>query len=193
MLSRAWIVALALLCGGCAVWHEPRPALLRPAPDQAEPVATEQFSKTIPIINEQRERGRSAFDPNAPELFTCIDGARLEVRYSPDRAIARVGLNGGALVALRRVEQEAYLSYVSHGVQFLRSGPRAVYKNQSASVIVRRGDTLGAIAMRLYGDRSRGQEIAHINAEQVANPDMIYPGQVLRLPDGERRCRRTLI
>lgn len=42
------------------------------------------------------------------------------------------------------------------------------------------GDTLWAISERFYGDGNRYQEIA--NASGVANPDLIYPGQVLTIP-----------
>jgi len=42
------------------------------------------------------------------------------------------------------------------------------------------GDTLWAISERFYGDGSKYQVIA--DASGVANPDLIYPGQVLTIP-----------
>ena len=42
------------------------------------------------------------------------------------------------------------------------------------------GDTLFAIAERFYGDGNKYQMIA--DASGVANPDLIYPGQVLTIP-----------
>jgi nucleoid-associated protein YgaU len=42
------------------------------------------------------------------------------------------------------------------------------------------GDTLWAIAERFYGDGNKYQVIA--DASGVANPDLIYPGQVLTIP-----------
>jgi nucleoid-associated protein YgaU len=44
------------------------------------------------------------------------------------------------------------------------------------------GDTLGAIAMRHYGNASRHKVIADANPGSIADPDLIYPGQVLQLP-----------
>ena len=41
-------------------------------------------------------------------------------------------------------------------------------------------DTLWAIAERFLGDGNRYQEIA--NANGIANPDLINPGQVLNIP-----------
>ncbi|KAA1251021.1 LysM peptidoglycan-binding domain-containing protein [Mycobacterium simiae] len=42
------------------------------------------------------------------------------------------------------------------------------------------GDTLWAIAGRLYGDGNQYQVIA--DASSIPNPDLIYPGQVLTIP-----------
>jgi nucleoid-associated protein YgaU len=42
------------------------------------------------------------------------------------------------------------------------------------------GDTLWAISERFYGDGNQYQRIA--DASDVANPDLIYPGQVLTIP-----------
>jgi nucleoid-associated protein YgaU len=42
------------------------------------------------------------------------------------------------------------------------------------------GDTLSAIAQRFYGDGSEYQQIADANG--IANPDLIHPGQVLTIP-----------
>lgn len=47
-------------------------------------------------------------------------------------------------------------------------------------VVVQRGDTLSGIARRFLGDASRANEIAVLNG--ITNPNLIFPGQVLRLP-----------
>ncbi|GAB77562.1 LysM domain-containing protein [Austwickia chelonae] len=46
--------------------------------------------------------------------------------------------------------------------------------------VVSEGDTLWDIAERYYGDGSQYLRIAESN--QIANPDMIYVGQVLAIP-----------
>lgn len=56
-----------------------------------------------------------------------------------------------------------------------RSGTPAVPEQYT----VRAGDTLWAIAKRYLGDGSRYPEIAAANG--IANPNLIYPGQVLRI------------
>lgn len=48
---------------------------------------------------------------------------------------------------------------------------------------VKSGDTLYAIAKRLLGDGSRWKEIYNANTSVIGkNPNLIYPGQVLRIP-----------
>ena len=47
---------------------------------------------------------------------------------------------------------------------------------------VESGDSLWAIAQRFYGDGSQYSRIFEANRDQLDNPDMIQPGQVLRIP-----------
>ena len=48
--------------------------------------------------------------------------------------------------------------------------------------VVVRGDTLSQIAEREYGDATRWREIYQANRATIKNPNLIYPGQKLRLP-----------
>lgn len=45
-----------------------------------------------------------------------------------------------------------------------------------------RGDSLWRIAQRQLGSGTRWKEIYQLNEEQIQNPNLIYPGQVLQLP-----------
>lgn len=51
------------------------------------------------------------------------------------------------------------------------------------SVIIRRGDTLWQISRRVYGRGTRYTTIYKANQAQIANPDMIFPGQTFMVPD----------
>jgi LysM repeat protein len=48
---------------------------------------------------------------------------------------------------------------------------------------VRPGDTLSSIALRFYGSRSRWPAIFQANKAVIKNPDAIFPGEVLTIPD----------
>ena len=50
---------------------------------------------------------------------------------------------------------------------------------------VERGGTLGAIAKKFYGKAGAYPKIFEANKPMLDNPDKIYPGQVLRIPDAE--------
>ncbi|MEO5624356.1 MAG: LysM peptidoglycan-binding domain-containing protein [Dokdonella sp.] len=44
------------------------------------------------------------------------------------------------------------------------------------------GDSLSKIAKHVYGNAHRWREIFDANRDQLDNPDLIQPGQVLKLP-----------
>lgn len=48
---------------------------------------------------------------------------------------------------------------------------------------VARGDTLSGIAQKVYGRADRWQLIFQANRDKLDDPDRIYPGQVLVIPD----------
>ena len=50
--------------------------------------------------------------------------------------------------------------------------------------LVRPGDTLWAIAEANYGNGSSFPNIVRANPNQITDPDLIFPGQVLRIPIG---------
>lgn len=50
-------------------------------------------------------------------------------------------------------------------------------------VIIRRGDTLWRISRETYGEGRRYTVIYLANGDQIRNPNLIYPGQVFRLPE----------
>jgi nucleoid-associated protein YgaU len=47
---------------------------------------------------------------------------------------------------------------------------------------VAKGDTLGKIAKEFYGDAMKYPIIFEANKPMLKSPDLIYPGQVLRIP-----------
>ena len=47
---------------------------------------------------------------------------------------------------------------------------------------VKAGDSLSKIAAREYGDAGQWKKIHEANRDLIPNPDLIHPGQVLKLP-----------
>jgi nucleoid-associated protein YgaU len=52
------------------------------------------------------------------------------------------------------------------------------------SVTVQRGDSLWRISQRLLGSGYRYTQIYAANNNQIRNPSLIYPNQILVLPEG---------
>jgi nucleoid-associated protein YgaU len=49
--------------------------------------------------------------------------------------------------------------------------------------VVERGDSLWKIAKRHYGDGEKWRKIYEANRDQIKDPDLIHPGQKLRIPN----------
>lgn len=50
------------------------------------------------------------------------------------------------------------------------------------SYVVESGDSLSKIARREYGDMNQWRRIYEANKDQISDPDLIHPGQKLRIP-----------
>lgn len=50
------------------------------------------------------------------------------------------------------------------------------------SYVVVSGDSLSKIAKREYGDVNQWRRIYEANKDQISDPDLIHPGQKLRIP-----------
>ncbi len=48
--------------------------------------------------------------------------------------------------------------------------------------VVVKGDSLSKIAEREYGDANKWRTIYEANTDLIKNPDLIYPGQELKIP-----------
>ena len=52
----------------------------------------------------------------------------------------------------------------------------------SRTYIVVKGDSLSKIAKREYGDANKWRTIYEANKDLIKDPDLIYPGQELKIP-----------
>lgn len=64
--------------------------------------------------------------------------------------------------------------------------PAAATAPKMTTTVVSRGDSLWRISRAAYGDGARYTVIYGANHSQIRNPDRIYPGQVLVLPEPTR-------
>jgi LysM repeat protein len=69
------------------------------------------------------------------------------------------------------------------------AAPAAAAKAAARTYTVKSGDTLSKIAKEMLGNASDYTKIFEANRDQLTDPDLIKPGQVLRLPIGELHGR----
>lgn len=88
-------------------------------------------------------------------------------------------VSGGSESTARKVEpdRKADFSKVRGG-----SGSTAERVGEQTYTVVK-GDNLSAISKKFYGTANRWQEIFEANRDQLDDPDLIHPGQTLRIPD----------
>jgi nucleoid-associated protein YgaU len=65
--------------------------------------------------------------------------------------------------------------------------PAAAGASQGTTYTVKPGDTLSKIAKEHLGNANAYMEIFNANQDQLTNPDLIKPGQVLKIPQTAKR------
>jgi nucleoid-associated protein YgaU len=77
-------------------------------------------------------------------------------------------------------EKEPDFSDVISGSSSTAPAPFGEVVTRTYTVVA--GDSLSKIAKKIYGDAKRWKEIFEANKDKIKNPDLIHPGQVLRIP-----------
>ena len=101
-------------------------------------------------------------DPNYSKDFTA------EIQVTPAAAQAKPG--GGAPLAPGVVPA---------------SGSGTAPAGSPRTYTVVKGDTLSKISKQFYGNANDYMRIFEANRDQLKDPDKIYPGQVLKIPDAK--------
>jgi uncharacterized protein YidB (DUF937 family) len=90
------------------------------------------------------------------------------------------GLLGGGAARAEQAPAQARPRADFSNVQSGSSTTPAAPPEQSYTVAS--GDSLSKIAKRFYGDANQWRRIFDANRDQIENPDLIHPGQKLRIP-----------
>jgi nucleoid-associated protein YgaU len=97
-------------------------------------------------------------------------------------AVAPANSAAGDVAFAPEVESEPELDPTIPTLRALPSVAPEMMRFASGKAIIRRGETLWAIAARVYGDGRQYQRIVEANDELRRDPGRIYPGQVFDLP-----------
>ncbi|HMI31447.1 MAG TPA: LysM peptidoglycan-binding domain-containing protein [Candidatus Limnocylindrales bacterium] len=64
----------------------------------------------------------------------------------------------------------------------VQSGGSSTAPSPGQMYTVKKGDSLSKIAKQLYGNASEWRKIFEANRDQIEDPDLIQPGQMLKIP-----------
>ena len=139
----------------------------------------------------KRDKGKELFEANA-DAQKRADAIRAEIQRLGLPGDINVDVQGGKVKITGDVPDEATrqkLMMIVGNVKYIEavddSGitggqPQA---RQPKVHEVQSGDTLSAIAKKHYGDANAYQRIFEANRPMLKDPDDIYPGQVLVIPE----------
>ena len=96
----------------------------------------------------------------------------------PDSIYYKIKLKEYREVKVRQVQVNITTKVATVSGQATRTDNRV----QEKTYTVKSGDCLWNIAKSLLGSGSRYTEIYNLNKDKIKNPNLIYPGQVLRIP-----------
>jgi nucleoid-associated protein YgaU len=77
-------------------------------------------------------------------------------------------------------DKEPDFSDVVSGSSSSAAAPKDAAVTRTYTVVA--GDSLSKIAKKIYGDAGRWKEIFEANRDTIKNPDLIHPGQTLKIP-----------
>jgi nucleoid-associated protein YgaU len=96
---------------------------------------------------------------------------KLEGKVPDQETLEKIVLTSGNVEGVAEVDVS--------GVEVEKAGEASVFHT------VQKGDTLSAIARTYLGNAMKYPDIFEANKPMLKDPDLIYPGQVLRIPGGK--------
>ncbi|QBB66287.1 LysM peptidoglycan-binding domain-containing protein [Intestinimonas butyriciproducens] len=117
---------------------------------------------------------QEAGDVNLPGPAVLLDPIRYREQDGTGDLYCTIPLRGYRALAAETTESRR----TGNGARTVEAEPE-----RSETYTVAAGDTLSAICRRFYGDASLYGRLAAANG--IANPNLIHPGQVLKLPARE--------
>ncbi len=136
--------------------------------------------KKLGLVDEDKAPEPEALKKELQELDLPADGVDVEV--DGDKVILK-----GEIADQEILEKTIIAVGNTLGVATVESRVEVVEGTTRDPVFhtVEKGENLWKIAERYYGNGSRYTLIFEANRPMLSDPDKIYPGQVLRIPDAE--------
>lgn len=136
-----------------------------------------------------RNIGRKIFESDADandrikqEIETSLKGVEgLTVDYDPASGSVKLG---GTAASSEALEKAVLIAGNTLGVSnVIADGLKAPEESKGVEFyVIKSGDTLSAIALHFYKDPNKYPKIFEANREVIKDPNLIFPGQKIRIP-----------
>jgi uncharacterized protein YidB (DUF937 family) len=159
---------------------------------QNQPIAPDQLSRAlgqgqIDALSQRSGLASSALPGVLAALLpVVIDKLTPQGRVTPQtdllalgRGLFEDGERHGAARSAAASTPRPDFSDVDSGGSSTAAAPGAA---AAKTYTVAAGDSLSRIAKKLYGNGNQWQKIFDANRDQLENPDLIHPGQILKIP-----------
>lgn len=141
------------------------------APKKAAPDMGEMAKE---MMNTQRA---IALKTAVAKLGIAIENFDIVVADDTAKVYGQAGSQADREKVILAVGNTNGIAYVEDNISVVVEEPAAEFYE------VRRGDSLSKIAKRYYGNALKYPVIFKANQPMLKNPNLIYPGQVLRIPN----------
>jgi len=159
---------------------------------QNRPISPDQLSRALgpQQIEQLLQRAGLSGGGGASALATLlpllIDKLTPDGRVTPKTDLAVLGRSlfagsatqGGTPMQAVGDKKKPDFSDVQSGSSSTAPPPAA----EARTYTVAAGDSLSKISKKLYGDANQWKKIFEANKDKIKNPDLIHPGQVLKIP-----------
>ncbi len=115
---------------------------------------------------------KRAAEAKAKVAEAKVKAANARAKAAEAKAAAKVKAEAVRLAWERKKEERAEA----------KAEAKARAAAEARVYVVKSGDSLSKIAKAVLGDASRWPEIFEANKDKIKNPNMIHPGQELRIP-----------
>ncbi len=146
--------------------------------------ATENDAKTAPVVNSSMDALKKAAEKNKAALLASqvvshgikVDNLDISVDGDTVTVYGQVESTSAKEKVILIIGNTEGVSSVDDRLSVVTPEPEATFYE------VKKGDTLSKIAKEVYGDMMKYPVIFEANKPMLTSPDLIYPGQVLRIP-----------
>jgi len=147
-----------------------------PKVDEATIKAAEAKAREEAVAEARRKQQAMLLNGVVSSLGISVENLNIEVNGDTATLYGQTETQADKERVILAVGNVEGIASVDDRISVVRTEPEAVFYE------VQRGDSLSKIAKAHYGDPMRYPEIFEANKPMLSDPDKIYPGQMLRIP-----------